>query len=228
MPACIWPNGYQAADNFVPCPNGKHCCATGESCLSNKLCFAAKYNTVYRGACADPSWPISECPRICYEGMVDPRPSEVDYQWANLYACPKNHNQVFTCGTSSWSEKVCRENLGNYTWVEGHTLVAQLSSDSTSAIQVAGNTTQPSSSTSTCSPSEKSSLALGAGLGFGLGLPWVLLSVAFVWFYARAQRKIRGLRPELQEEQSRSAALDMSTPRLGATPRNNRPRPELH
>lgn len=65
---CYWPSGKVAGDNWLQCPGSKHCCAETEACLSNGLCVAGKYMTVYRGACTDDSWPISECPRVCYEG----------------------------------------------------------------------------------------------------------------------------------------------------------------
>lgn len=65
---CYWPSGKVAGDNWLQCTGSKHCCAENEACLSNGLCVAGTYMTVYRGACADKSWPISECPRVCYEG----------------------------------------------------------------------------------------------------------------------------------------------------------------
>jgi hypothetical protein len=64
---CYWPNG-EAADDYLPCPNGMNCCLAGEACLSNNLCYGSKLNIAYRGACADKSWPLATCPRICYEG----------------------------------------------------------------------------------------------------------------------------------------------------------------
>jgi hypothetical protein len=50
-------------------------------------------------------------------------------QWADLYSCPSNNNEVFTCGTSGtsgWSSDVCEQQLGDYTWVSGNVTVAQL------------------------------------------------------------------------------------------------------
>lgn len=68
MSTCFWPNGERAPERWIACPDSKHCCAFGEACLSNHLCFGGKYANVYRGACTDRSWPISECPHICFEG----------------------------------------------------------------------------------------------------------------------------------------------------------------
>jgi hypothetical protein len=67
---CYWPNGKATPSNWVPCPNSKVCCAVGEACLSNNLCYGSKLNIAYRGACTDISWPIADCPRICYEGTI--------------------------------------------------------------------------------------------------------------------------------------------------------------
>ncbi|KAF7596998.1 hypothetical protein BBP40_011364 [Aspergillus hancockii] len=64
---CYWPNGKPAPDNYHPWPNSKVCCAAGEACLSNGLCYGAKLNIAYRGACTDSSWPIADCTRVCYQ-----------------------------------------------------------------------------------------------------------------------------------------------------------------
>lgn len=66
---CYWPNGDPAPHNYVRCPENKVCCAEGEACLSNQLCYGAKYNIAYRGACIDKSWPEANCSRACYDGI---------------------------------------------------------------------------------------------------------------------------------------------------------------
>lgn len=67
---CYWPNG-DVAGSYVSCPDSKACCLKGEACLSNGLCYAARYNIAYRGACTDSSWPIADCPRVCYTSTYD-------------------------------------------------------------------------------------------------------------------------------------------------------------
>jgi hypothetical protein len=67
---CYWPNGG-VAGNYASCPSSKVCCLKGEACLSNGLCYAARYNVAYRGACTDTSWPIADCPRACYTSTYD-------------------------------------------------------------------------------------------------------------------------------------------------------------
>ncbi|KAL2815649.1 hypothetical protein BDW59DRAFT_166716 [Aspergillus cavernicola] len=128
---CYWPND-------------------GEACLSNNLCYGSKLNIAYRGACTDNSWPIAECPRICYE--------EVSNQWANLYACPNSSNQVFTCGTGGWADSVCSRNLGMYTWTSGHVALARngmpTTTSSSSSASTAITTSVSSTSTSTSESSE--------------------------------------------------------------------------
>lgn len=69
---CYWPNGDKAPENYIQCPGRKNCCASGESCLTNNLCYAAHLNVAYRGACADKTWPLSGCPRVCYTGQYPP------------------------------------------------------------------------------------------------------------------------------------------------------------
>ncbi|PWY91732.1 hypothetical protein BO94DRAFT_533187 [Aspergillus sclerotioniger CBS 115572] len=77
---CYWPNG-DTDTNYVPCPNSKSCCLRGEACLSNGLCYGPKLNIAYRGACTDDSWPISECPRVCYAEI----PDHYNHQHHGLY-----------------------------------------------------------------------------------------------------------------------------------------------
>lgn len=66
---CYWPNGDKAPENYIQCPGRQNCCASGEPCLTNNLCYAAHLNVAYRGACADKNWPLSGCPRVCYTGQ---------------------------------------------------------------------------------------------------------------------------------------------------------------
>ena len=66
---CYYPNGL-AEETYKKCPGDSlACCLEGESCLSNGLCFTANYGIIYRGLCADDSWPLAKCPRVCYDGM---------------------------------------------------------------------------------------------------------------------------------------------------------------
>lgn len=64
---CYFPNG-KTNSGYRQCPNSLSCCAEGEACLSNGYCFTANFGILYRGLCADKTWPISDCPRACYEG----------------------------------------------------------------------------------------------------------------------------------------------------------------
>ena len=74
--ACWWPNGQtngatrknpQADPFFVPCdPSARHsaCCALGESCTENGLCYSGS-GGIYRGACTDSTWQDSACAKVC-------------------------------------------------------------------------------------------------------------------------------------------------------------------
>ncbi|KAI9370241.1 hypothetical protein BJX61DRAFT_516147 [Aspergillus egyptiacus] len=205
---CYWPSGEVAGDNWLQCPGSKHCCAETEACLSNGLCFAGRYMTVYRGACTDDSWPISECPRICYEEVAD--------AWANLYPCPSNDNQVFTCGTSGWASHVCEQQLGSYTWVSGNVTVAQVGGDPSSTVSSPSTTATPppssqatenSNSTSpascTASPAgNNATLQTGLGAGLGLGIPLLLALAGLLWFYLHTRRHIQSLQQQLSEQRA--------------------------
>ncbi|GIJ86862.1 hypothetical protein Asppvi_005760 [Aspergillus pseudoviridinutans] len=125
---------------------------------------------------------------------------EVDYQWANLYACPNNTNQAFTCGTSGWASSVCDAKLGLYTWVDEIVSLAQngisTSSSSSSSSAVATLSSPSQSTTTTTTPfssansaasanatgnlqPDKNVLTLRLGLGIAFGVPLVAISAAF-------------------------------------------------
>ncbi|PYI11516.1 hypothetical protein BO78DRAFT_425990 [Aspergillus sclerotiicarbonarius CBS 121057] len=199
---CYWPNGKTDTD-YVPCPNSKTCCLRGEACLSNGLCYGPKLNIAYRGACTDDSWPISECPRVCY--------TEIPDQWANLFSCPNSTTNVFTCGYAGWATDVCDQNIGTWQWDSGNVTIGQngLTSLSTTNSSTTTNTTTSVSSasgssnltissgittgtmSSSSSSSKISAVALGAGLGAGLGVPLLILSAFLVYFCVRVRRRLR-------------------------------------
>ncbi|KAA8650906.1 uncharacterized protein ATNIH1004_003596 [Aspergillus tanneri] len=195
---CYWPNGKEAEDNWVRCPGRTHCCASGEACLSNNLCYEAHLNIAYRGACSDISWPLSTCPRVCYEEVPD--------LWANMYACPNNTNQVFTCGRpGGWVREVCNDQMATYTWDPKPTYsIAYVELPSTSANASSSATTTPvPTSTSRISStragnttptserrgSSGNAVALGAGLGVGLGVPLLLVSLGFLLLWSRTRKR---------------------------------------
>jgi hypothetical protein len=67
--SCYYPNG-DTDKNYKKClGDSLACCLEGESCFSNGLWLTANFGILYRGLCADKTWPISKCPRVCYEGM---------------------------------------------------------------------------------------------------------------------------------------------------------------
>ncbi|KAI9039777.1 uncharacterized protein KD926_009120 [Aspergillus affinis] len=185
---CYWANGDPAPTNYVRCPDKKICCAEGEACLSSKLCYGAKYNIAYRGACVDKSWPEADCPRACYDEIPD--------GWANLYACPNSTNQVFTCGKPGWAADVCKADLGRYAWVDAYFSVAGVSKSTATATSSTPSNTDSTrtsdphvTSPTTASSSNQSTVALGAGLGVGLGIPLLLVSTGMLAFWVRMRRR---------------------------------------
>ena len=221
---CYWPNGKPAGDNWTPCGDSKVCCAAGEACLSNKLCFGSNLNAAYRGACADKSWPLAECPRICYDRKSSPSLSmgsayhcrvkwvanarvEVQDSHANLYPCPNNTNEVFTCGSSGWASEVCEKDLEQIPWPQGGYVSYAMVNETGSAAKQSSNPSRPTvtetvTATETAAASkDNQSVALGAGLGVGLGVPLLLVSAALVGFWVRARRQIQRMQESLQQQQ---------------------------
>jgi len=74
--ACYWPDGTQVTPqnnryNFTACFEGdSQCCANGEVCLSNGLCFSGPQGQLYRGACTDRSWKTVSCPKYCDDSRL--------------------------------------------------------------------------------------------------------------------------------------------------------------
>lgn len=66
---CYFPNG-KLNSNYEQCTGYVSCCLKGDSCLSNGLCFGPKLGILYRGPCANESWPAALCPDACYKGKI--------------------------------------------------------------------------------------------------------------------------------------------------------------
>lgn len=143
--------------------------------------------------------------------------AEVDTQWANIWPCSNNTNEVFTCGNPGWASTVCSANLANFTWASSYITVPRLNL-STPQIETAGTNK---------TVMRENRIPLGVGLGIGLGLPLICASVIFAFSYVRAQKKIRNLEKMLRDEQSKSAAscnvLDLNIYQPGGVSQN-RPR----
>ncbi|KAJ6115046.1 hypothetical protein N7486_000824 [Penicillium sp. IBT 16267x] len=192
---CYWPNG-DTQDDYVQCPSGLSCCLKGETCLSNGLCFTANFGILYRGACADESWPIAECPRACY--------TEIDSGWANLFQCNTSTN-LLTCNHEYTSAGIVCNGYGVGTY-DGYTsanvTAAQVgitddatttnttnstSTNSTSTYNDGSTSTDSSKLTVTTCPSATSSkndselLVLGIGLGAGLGIPLLIATGLLIY-----------------------------------------------
>jgi hypothetical protein len=65
---CFFPDGVTQRSGYVPCnPDAavSQCCAQGEVCLNNGLCYGG-YGLLYRGGCAG-GWGVDEkaCPELC-------------------------------------------------------------------------------------------------------------------------------------------------------------------
>lgn len=133
---------------------------------------------------------------------------EITDGWANLYPCPSNNNEVFTCGTPGWASHVCDEQLGNYTWVRSNVTVAQLavsssSSASATATGTSSRSTETTTLTASCTASteaDNATMKTGVGVGVGLGVPLLLAAAAFIWFYLHTRRQIQSLQQKLNEQ----------------------------
>ncbi|OKP12849.1 hypothetical protein PENSUB_1581 [Penicillium subrubescens] len=134
---------------------------------------------------------------------------EITNGWANLYPCPSNNNEVFTCGTAGWASHVCDEQLGNYTWVRSNVTVAQLGvssslSASATATGTSSKTMETTTLTASCTASAEAdnnaTMKTGVGVGVGLGVPLLLAAAGFIWYYMHTRRQIQSLQQRLNEQ----------------------------
>ncbi|KAJ5965594.1 hypothetical protein N7481_012308 [Penicillium waksmanii] len=194
---CYFPNGEVGSD-YRQCPGGLSCCLKGESCLSNGFCFGANLGILYRGLCADETWPIALCPRACYE--------EIDDGWANLFQC-NTSNTLWTCSHEISAPVACQEKnaLGTFHYTSANVTAAQNgmptsenTTSSATSCETANRTATviptlaTSDASSTCpsivSYNKTQLAAIGAGLGAGLGIPLLLVG-GLLLYCSQAKRR---------------------------------------
>ncbi|KAJ5937539.1 hypothetical protein N7454_003881 [Penicillium verhagenii] len=220
---CYWPNG-DTRDDYVQCPSRKNCCLKGETCLSNGLCFTANFGILYRGACADETWPIAECPRACYTVFL-----EIDSGWANLFQC-NTSTDLLTCSHEDTSAGVvCNGNgLGTYDgYTSANVTAAQvgITEDTTTTTNTASSNSSSTTSTipdSTClsttsSKTNSELLALGIGLGVALGVP-LLIATGLLVYCGGQNRKQKKQIQQIQQIQQMSTTYPVSS-RVGPASR---------
>ena len=55
--------------NYSLCDSGKEfsmCCAVGNDCRPDGLCFTDSTGLIYRKGCTDPTWASPSCVKLCY------------------------------------------------------------------------------------------------------------------------------------------------------------------
>lgn len=75
--ACYFPNGidmkvFDKTFNYSLCNSGKEfsmCCAAGNGCRPDGLCFVDSTGLIYRKGCTDPTWASPSCVKLCYNGI---------------------------------------------------------------------------------------------------------------------------------------------------------------
>ncbi|KAJ5156045.1 hypothetical protein N7492_008848 [Penicillium capsulatum] len=203
---CYWPSGEKAAEDWLQCPNSKHCCHETEACLSNGLCFGGKHMTLYRGACTDQSWNTGDCPKVCFEKIAS--------KWANLFRCSSNES-IFNCGTQGRNH-VCANKLGSYKWVSANVSEAMIMRSSSGSSPSASASACPSDTSAKDSAAKDSSPRdIGVGLGVGLGVPFLLAIGGMAWYYTHTRRQIQALQQQLVEQR---VIADEKGSRLPGTP----------
>ncbi|KAF2096406.1 hypothetical protein NA57DRAFT_58322 [Rhizodiscina lignyota] len=207
---CYFPSGTTAPPQYLPCDTDyrfdTHCCASGEACLTNGLCYGAILNMAYRGACTDRSWQDRSCPGVCTTVNSD--------TWSNIWKCTQSDIQdQGWCGTNT--SAVC--NSDTFTWPEGGLQKIAGNAEPIATADLSGNPisiSQTSSPTSSASHGASSSYSISTsnstnatkstadngddgrvsknvriGVGVGIGVPLALISTVLGALYLRERRR---------------------------------------
>lgn len=75
--ACYYPNGIAMGEvdrifNYTLCDSNTEfsmCCAAGNTCRPDGLCFTDSTELIYRKGCTDPTWASPSCVKLCYNGI---------------------------------------------------------------------------------------------------------------------------------------------------------------
>ena len=179
---------------FVPCladTTETHCCAAGETCLSNGLCFVSADASLNTGTCVDPNWG-TPCLQFCNQ-----------YAFATLYRCGDGNwccsnegNVTSCCQDGAEPFKILgRALVGNGTaFIAGYELVAiddGLSNNDTQNNSNGTGAAQPSGSTCASSSDSPNTMAVGLGAGLGVGVPLLLAVAALAYLLQKERRKSR-------------------------------------
>lgn len=226
---CYYPNG-KVDSRYRQCPNSLSCCLQGESCLSNGLCFTGNFGILYRGLCADTSWPIAECPRACYTGnspktlslLIKNLPNhpsrliEIADGWANLFQC-NTSSTLLTCShdVSAGTACLAKNALGTFEYQTANVTVAQNGVShrdhfptNTTARNLTSQTTSQTLASLTGIPSStcpstvtyNKTQLVAIGAGLGAGLGLPLIIIGGALIYCN-KRKRREQRDRQQESE---------------------------
>ncbi|KAF2434194.1 hypothetical protein EJ08DRAFT_730892 [Tothia fuscella] len=204
---CYWPSGKAVSDNqtelyhYTPCFDGdSHCCAIGEVCLTNGLCYGAVEGQNYRGACTDSTWRTANCPTFCSDSFPD--------SWANIMPCEMNEvgQWQWWCGhyeqtkwcTAGRNASLLAYPRGDVVKILGVTSNAtNTTSNSTNIIP----STLPTNDSCAAIPELKASKnKTVVGVAVGIGAPLLIAIGALAFMFMKERKKTQNLRDILDEQ----------------------------
>lgn len=184
-------NSTISATQGKPCgaPNSTHpyvpCCSSGDTCMSNGLCFFSQSKVggsgYYASGCTDAKYNAGSCPDLCNDqGRLD-----VVYNTSSqVWSCCGGTSKQINCGNPT------KENFGAP--APGDLLAYFVAGKNSSALSSTFSTSATSSPTAKNSGDSGSGLSPGAAGGLGAGIAVVvLLLIGVVAFFGILRRRRR-------------------------------------
>jgi len=121
-------------------------------------------------------------------------------QWANLFQCPQNPANAWTCGGNGWASKWCNQTDQEvWQWQQGSVVAAQvvaspsplIGTSSSRPTPTRSSTLDPQSSQATCTENTHSSNTMAVKVGLGVSLPLlaVVLIISTLYLVERGRRR---------------------------------------
>ena len=205
--ACYDRSGTEQIQNLnrsplVPCQSDTeetHCCAPGETCLSNGLCFVFFDSSLNNGYCANSGW-RAPCSQYCSQ-----------YAFSTLFRCNNNNwccsegaNVTSCCQDIATPSKMADQALvlNGTAFAPGVELLAigagtvdgyGTGIGNASCAEGAQATTtvvmQPTASCKASSQGSSNTMAVGIGAGLGVGLPFLTIILVLAMSLHKERRR---------------------------------------
>ncbi|KAF2097381.1 hypothetical protein NA57DRAFT_57971 [Rhizodiscina lignyota] len=224
---CYLPDGTAIGPGASPCNTSLKnaaCCATGETCISNGLCFGSEVGMMYRGGCTDQSWEDSVCPQVCqgckFAEQLQMATQELTVEidrtsgWANIWKCPMPYEQdQYWCGDDS--STLCENDTFSYPMGS----IQSIAGEADMAVNANASASCDTESGARC-PQDMTSSRVLVGVDMGIGIPLVIMVVGFGSLFVGERKKRKEIEKTLRYmSRSRSNSEEAKVEKAIATER---------